>query len=327
MKQCVKVVRANGKKILLELTFETTRVLRLQFDDESVQDRWENTFNEYMEDYKNSATGFSKYDQITNASFQEDGTIIKTDKGQVDRVVYKKNGMVYSCKMLLTSTLNSSEIEYIKSVHNNLKEHNSLFLMKTFASFEDSDLFFIMNEYPQTTLFTLMSQTQVPIPKIKLYAAELLLAIQEVHDCGYIHMEINPETIFIDNEGHLLLSTPVGLRCSYRCGYNYFAPEILEKKELTSAVDYWSLGVLIYAMAFGESPFYDTNPSVVCKNIINENVAFPETSNAEIEEFINELLRKDSTQRNCDLNSLKQLQFFFGMDFNQIAKKEVPISI
>nr|BAN39660.1 PH domain containing protein kinase, putative [Entamoeba histolytica] len=323
MRHAIKAIKVNGKKLMIEIHFDSSRVFRLKFDDEEVEERWYKSFIEFIEDNKTSQNGFSRYEEIDLNNFNIGNTIMQTDKGSVQTVIYTRTQIKYSMKTLLKLTLNSEEIEYIESIHNSLKLTECPYLCRTCLSFQSENLHFVMNEYPTKKLSEIMNSSILPIPRVKFYATELLLAINALHKCNYIHMEINPETVLITDDGHIFLTTPVGLRASYKCGYNYFAPELLEKKQPTAAVDYWSYGILLFAMAFGEAPFFDTNPSTVCKKIISEPINFPYNTFPEVESFVTELLVKDPSKRNCDFEALKLRPFFVGINFDQFQKKEV----
>ena len=98
------------------------------------------------------------------------------------------------------------------------------------------------------------------------------------------------------------------------------APEILRNLEPTFAADYWSYGVLVYAMIFGEIPFFDSNPDVVYQNILSGKYHFPADTSKDIKIFLEKLLRIDPNERCSDFEELKSCAFFNGIDFNKLEK-------
>ena len=60
----------------------------------------------------------------------------------------------------------------------------------------------------------------------------------------------------------------------------YIAPEVIKGCGHTSAVDWWTLGILVYEMLFGTTPFKGKNRNSTFANILREDVPFPEHSGA-----------------------------------------------
>jgi len=104
----------------------------------------------------------------------------------------------------------------------------------------------------------------------KFYTAEIILALEALHERGFIYRDIKPENILIDADGHLRL-TDFGLskyvdddvnggKTNTFCGTcQYLAPEIILKKGYNKMVDWWGVGILIHEMVFGQPPFNDSN--------------------------------------------------------------------
>lgn len=100
------------------------------------------------------------------------------------------------------------------------------------------------------------------------YAAEMILGIQYMHSKGIVFRDIKPENVLITEDGHIKLAD-FGFakrllnhsKTFTFCGTpEYMAPEILFKSGYDYSVDWWSLGVVIFEMLTGYSPFYDTDP-------------------------------------------------------------------
>ncbi|CAG2183588.1 unnamed protein product, partial [Oppiella nova] len=102
---------------------------------------------------------------------------------------------------------------------------------------------------------------------VKFYLAELALALDHLHTLGIIYRDLKPENILLDSTGHISL-TDFGLskeslnneKSFSFCGtVEYMAPEIISRKGHTTAVDWWSFGVLMFEMLTGVLPFQGTN--------------------------------------------------------------------
>ncbi|ELP93969.1 hypothetical protein EIN_181260 [Entamoeba invadens IP1] len=322
-----QVIKNNTKKLMLEVTFDTQRVFRLRFDDESVEDRWFKCFTEYIDDRKTYLrTGFSIYDPVHLDSFTFSDSIGATEKGQVQNVKMITTQRCYSLKTLRQAALNDFEKMETMKIHESLRATDSAFVIQTLSIFVEENLYFVMTSYPSKRLADVMNKSILPVPRIKFYATEILLALNALKQCNYVHREINPETIFIGDDGHVLVSTPIGLNLTYKSGINYVAPEIIQKKSSSFSCDFWSLGIILFSMAFGDSPFFDTNPDIVAKKIMNEPVNFPYNTFPEVESFIAEMLEKDPTKRACEYEILKKRPIFIGISFEKFIKKEISVS-
>jgi serine/threonine protein kinase len=131
----------------------------------------------------------------------------------------------------------------------------------------DEKLYMVMDFMNGGELFYHLRREQTfKEDKIKFYASEIILALQTLHDNGIVYRDLKPENILLDSEGHIRL-TDFGLSktgifkseedMAYTiCGTpEYLAPEIVRGEGHGKAVDWWSLGALLYEMQCGRPPF------------------------------------------------------------------------
>ena len=112
-------------------------------------------------------------------------------------------------------------------------------------------LYYVMDFLNGGELFThLRKEGKFSEERAKFYAAEILAALDCLHQHGIIYRDLKPENVLLDNEGHLKLTdfglSKLGLhnnKTTYTfCGTpEYLAPEIIADKGHTMAVDFWSL--------------------------------------------------------------------------------------
>ena len=116
---------------------------------------------------------------------------------------------------------------------------------------------------------------------VRFYVAEIALALEHLHSRGVIHRDLKPENILVDSQGHVRV-TDFGLAKSNVdgttgarsfCGTDsYIAPEVIKRNEYGKAVDWWSLGALLYEMMIGIPPHFSKDKRKMMKKIAFDDV-------------------------------------------------------
>ena len=162
---------------------------------------------------------------------------------------------------------------------------------------------------------------------VVLYAVEMCLVLDYLHRRGIIYRDIKMENILLDQRGHVQLIDfglskwlPLGQRTGTICGtIQYMAPEILSVEPYDHSVDWWSLGILIYALLSGEYPLNAAKDHIQMKEKVSQHIFELEQSRGaaagrhyspEACELVRKLLRKNPQRRLKSLAEVRREAFF-----------------
>jgi len=171
----------------------------------------------------------------------------------------------------------------------------------------------------------------------KFYAAGILEGLTYMHRRHIVYRDLKPENVLLDSDGYPVIvdfgfSKIVNDKTYTFCGTPlYLAPEIVLSRGHDRAVDYWSLGCLLYEMLFGYSPFY--RPGIdqkgLFKSIVYGNWKFPSQSDLSkpARDLIKGLLEKRPAERlGClagGYRDVKNHPNFQGVNFTKLVKKQI----
>ena len=123
--------------------------------------------------------------------------------------------------------------------------------------------------------------------RARFYAMQVALALGHLHSKKIVYRDLKPENILMKEDGYIAL-TDFGLAKFLNegevsdtfCGTpGYLAPEIVREAGHSYNVDWWTLGILVYEMVVGRSPFHtaSNNMDKLFENITKKNVVFPDS--------------------------------------------------
>ncbi|XP_066468256.1 ribosomal protein S6 kinase alpha-5 [Tiliqua scincoides] len=267
----------------------------------------------------------------------------------VRKVSGHDTGKLYAMKVLKKATIiqKAKTTEHTKTERQVLEHiRQSPFLVTLHYAFQtDTKLHLILDYINGGELFTHLSQRErFTEDEVRIYIGEIVLALEHLHKLGIIYRDIKLENILLDSGGHVVL-TDFGLskefisddneRAYSFCGtIEYMAPDIVKGGETghDKAVDWWSLGVLMYELLTGASPFTvdgeRNSQTEISRRILKSEPPYPQEMTALAKDIIQCLLMKDPKKRlgcgSSGADEIKQHPFFQNINWNDLAAKKVP---
>jgi serine/threonine protein kinase len=167
----------------------------------------------------------------------------------------------------------------------------------------------------------------------RFYLAEIVLAVEYLHDNQVLYRDLKPENVLIDLEGHIKL-TDFGLsvnnlkenelRYTFCGSAEYMSPEMVSNSGHNSASDIYAIGALLHEMLLGTPPFYDEDPEKMFLKIKYEDLCLPSTLSSEASDLIKSLLIKNPRQRlgGKFTSDIKDHKFFANVNWKKVLKKK-----
>ncbi|KAL4433330.1 hypothetical protein ABPG74_017434 [Tetrahymena malaccensis] len=268
------------------------------------------------------------------------GLIGKGSFGEVYLVEKKGSQMLYAMKVLHKSKIIRHNLtKYAMTERNVMSLTNHPFIVKLNYAFQTSDkLFLIMDYCPGGDLGEhLQKEKKFSEELVKIYLAETILALEDLHKRDVIFRDLKPDNIVLDYEGHVKL-TDFGLSkegvldhssgARSFCGsVAYLAPEMLKRCGHGKAVDWYLLGVVMYELLVGIPPYYANNRDELFYNIEKAPLKIPSYLSNEARSLLKALLQRNPAKRlgsgKGDAEEIKAHPFFGDVDWNVVYQRKL----
>ncbi|XP_073974386.1 serine/threonine-protein kinase N isoform X5 [Rhodnius prolixus] len=295
-------------------------------------------------DYRDSAYESRRHSQFTGISIENFRLLSVLGRGHFGKVIlsqYKNTGEYFAIKALKKGDIIArDEVESLLSEKRIFEVANAMrhpFLVNLFACFQtDAHVCFVMEYAAGGDLMMHIHADVFTEPRAVFYAACVVLGLQYLHESNIIYRDLKLDNLLLDTEGYVKIAD-FGL-CKEGMGYGdrtgtfcgtpeFLAPEVLTETSYTRAVDWWGLGVLIFEMLVGESPFPGDDEEEVFDSIVNDEVRYPRFLSLEAIAIMRRLLRKNPERRlgssERDAEDVKRQAFFRNIQWDELLLRKV----
>lgn len=254
-------------------------------------------------------------------------------------VKHRTDGQFYAMKILRKENIvKRNQVEHTKTERSVLEIISHPFIVNLFYAFQTPKKLYMVLEYcgGGEIFFHLSRLGRFSEPKCRFYSSEIMTALEHLHGKSIIYRDMKPENLLLDTEGHVKV-TDFGLskegimdNISARtlCGTpEYLAPEILDKKGHGKAVDWYSLGALIYEMLTGLPPFYTRDRDKLFDRIRRGDLSYPPYIRPEAKSLLQGLLCRDPEVRLGggpeDGAAIRGHAFFEEINFDDVVNRRL----
>mmetsp|Transcript_25638 Transcript_25638/g.64629 ORF Transcript_25638/g.64629 Transcript_25638/m.64629 type:complete len:522 (+) Transcript_25638:64-1629(+) len=306
--------------------------------------------------------------KVGPADFERVKLIGQGDVGKVYLVRLKNTKHLFAMKVLSKQEMIArNKLKRCLTEREILATVDYPFIVTLYYCFQSPDHLFLVMDYCAGGEFFRMLKSQpdrrIPEEWVRFYAAEVLLALEYLHNCGFIYRDLKPENILLHDTGHIMLtdfdlskqaavtapvvkqsffSNLLGSRASGGTGHividtnsfvgteEYIAPEVIKGSGQSSAVDWWTFGILIYEMAYGFTPFKGDTQHATFSNICgSDRIAIPEKPDLSsgFKKMIRGLLARDPGKRLGSKHGaaeLKKCEFLQEVKWTTIRNQKPP---
>lgn len=225
---------------------------------------------------------------------------------------------------------------------------HSLYIMKLHYAFQTKHkLHLVYNYYIGGSLRNALNiNHKFEENVVQIWIASIISAVGYLHEYGIFYLDLNPRHIHLDESGHCHLTNVIPKSFKYlksnhikqgKSGENlaYYAPEIIQNgsnKTYNKSVDWWSVGIILFELITGYTPFYDDNIDKMYKDInkgiFNANEKCPSFMSKECKDLCSKLLVKNIENRlgaNNEINENYVLKhsFFKSLSISKLERKEI----
>lgn len=212
------------------------------------------------------------------------------------------------------------------------------YIVTLYFAFQSQDRLFLVMDYcgGGDLLSALTRKKAFTEPEAAFYIGEIALALSHLHSKNIVFRDLKPENVVMDLEGHCLLTdfgiSKEGIKdhtsANTFCGSPmYLAPEMLSRSGHGFALDWYSVGALLFELLTGLPPFYTNDKKQLFHNILRGHLVIPEYLSPNARDLIQRLLHRDPKQRlgsgPTGDREIFDHPFFAGVDWDKMKARKL----
>ncbi|KAI9100686.1 3-phosphoinositide-dependent protein kinase 1-like protein [Phlyctochytrium arcticum] len=270
-------------------------------------------------------------------------------EGSYSSVLYGREGSTgqeFAVKVLdKRHIIKEKKIKYVNIEKDVLNRVSHPFIVRLYYTFQDMhSLYFVLELAKDGDLLGYIRKLGCfTIEGARFYIAEILLAVEYLHNQGIIHRDLKPENILLDDRRHIkitdfgtakiLSSKPpedgeqvrddTSGRASFVGTAEYCSPELLNDRAASKASDIWAIGCILYHLLAGRPPFKGANEYQTFQRITKLDYTFPDGFPATAQSLITRILVLDPSQRPT-IEDIKEDLFFENFNWSDLPEQEAP---